>query len=102
MNYKKMLTSGVKKDGLRFCLDALQEECGELITAISHHRRGRKDDTHLILEMADVQIMLDMCRIGIDNEVGFAREIKRKAQKLRDIIKFKPVPEPKIRRKWKS
>jgi hypothetical protein len=69
--YKEMLKSAVEEDGMQFILDALQEECAELITAISHLRRGRVGIIDVIREAADVQIMLDMARVGIDDEVGF-------------------------------
>lgn len=87
--YKKMLKDGIETDGLQFCLDCLQEECAELITAISHVRRGRVKYGKIIMEMADVAIMSDMCRIGIDNEIGFNDRIKFKSDIIGNAIKFK-------------
>ena len=87
--YESMLNDGVKIDGLQYCLDCLQEECAELIVSISHRRRKRKDKKELIREMADVQIMLDMCKMGLKNHVGFEKEIISKAKELNDKIRFK-------------
>lgn len=88
-SYKRMLLDAVKTDGLQFCLDALQEECAELIQAISHMRRGRTSGDELIEEMADVTIMLDMVRVGIDKEVGFNDRIMVKSNKIGNAVKFK-------------
>jgi NTP pyrophosphatase (non-canonical NTP hydrolase) len=46
--------------GLRRQLRMTQEECGELIIAISHFIRGRKNSIdNLIEELADTQLMLN-------------------------------------------
>ena len=87
-----MLKDAIATDGLQFCLDALQEECGELVAAISHLRRKRVSNRRVIEEMANVSLMLDMCRLGIDDEVGFCDEIKRKSKKIGDVIKWKKQP----------
>lgn len=89
MQYKKMLHNAIMVDGVQFCLDCLQEEAAELIQAISHHRRGRKPASKIIEEMADVQIMLDMCRVGLDGEIGFEDRIKEKTAQIGAAIKFK-------------
>jgi hypothetical protein len=87
--YKKMLKDAVEGDGLQFVLDCLQEECAELITAISHLRRKRMGFDGVIREAADVQIMLDMARVGIDDEVGFHDFIEAKTKEIGDKIEFK-------------
>lgn len=88
-NYKQMLVDAIETDGLQFCLDALQEECAELIQAVSHMRRNRTSSDKLIEEMADVQIMLDMVRVGIDREIGFLDRITKKSHVIGDSIRFK-------------
>ena len=87
--YKSMLKEAIEVDGLQFALDALQEECSELISAISHLRRGRCDTTKVIEELADVIMMGDMVRIGLDNEIGFYDYIKAKSEKVGNKIRFK-------------
>ena len=89
MKYKQMLEDAVNTDGIQFCMDALQEECAELIQAISHLRRGRADTQNMIKEMADVQIMLDMVRVGLDGCVGFNDFIREKSNKIGDHVRFK-------------
>lgn len=89
--YQEMLLHAVRNDGLQFCLDALQEECSELIQAISHLRRGRSGTDEVISEMADVMIMMDMVRVGIEGEHGFYDKIKSKCKTIGDKIKFKGV-----------
>jgi NTP pyrophosphatase (non-canonical NTP hydrolase) len=87
--YKEMLLEAIKTDGLQFCLDCTQEEAAELIQAISHLRRGRKTVDEVITEMADLTIMLEMCRIGLDKEKGFADRIESKTAKIGENIRFK-------------
>lgn len=52
-----------RKNGLNNALDLMQEECAELVQAISKYRRypkNRKANTeHILEEMADVSILLD-------------------------------------------
>lgn len=87
--YKTMLKEAIEVDGLQFALDALQEECAELITAISHLRRNRCDSVKVIEELADMVMLADMVRVGIDDEIGFYDYIKQKSEKVGDKIKFK-------------
>lgn len=51
--------------GLNSQLDILQEELSELIQAVSKYRRG--DHTHILEEIADVEIMLDQVKYLIGN-----------------------------------
>ena len=87
--YRKMLLDCIETDGLQFCLDCAQEEAAEVIQAINHFRRKRKTASEVITEMADLTIMLEMCRIGLDNEKGFADRIESKTAKIGENIKFK-------------
>ena len=52
-------------------LDMLQEECGELIVAVNHFRRGRGDEKcrKLIGELVDVEIMLEQMKRLLDKEL---------------------------------
>lgn len=89
MGYKRMLKEAIETDGLQFCLDCLQEEAAELIVAINHLRRKRVDTRKVIEEMANVSLMLDMCKLGINDEVGFQNEIDSKSKKIGESIKWK-------------
>ena len=89
MGYKRMLKEAIETDGLQFCLDCLQEEAAELIVAINHLRRKRVDTRKVIEEMANVSLMLDMCKVGINDEVGFQNEIDSKSKKIGESIKWK-------------
>ena len=87
--YKRMLKDAIDTDGIDFCIDCLVEECAELIVAIRHYRRGRTNIHKVIEEMADVNLMCDMVRIGLDNEVGFYDVIKQKSIRVGERIAFK-------------
>ncbi len=89
MGYKRMLKEAIETDGLQFCLDCLQEEAAELIVAINHLRRKRVDTRKVIEEMANVSLMLDMCKVGINDEIGFQNEINSKSKKIGESIKWK-------------
>lgn len=88
-NYKKMLVEAVETDGIDFCLSCLEEECAELIVAIRHYYRGRVDISKVVEEMADVYLMSDMVRVGIDREIGFYDVIKKKSDIIGGRIAFK-------------
>lgn len=64
--YKKC----VEKWGVIPQLDQVQEECAELIVAISHLKRGRDSDHYKIAEeTADVEIMCGYIRYIIGDEL---------------------------------
>lgn len=51
--------------GLDSQLNILQEELSELIQAVSKYRRG--DQSHILEEIADVEIMLDQVKYLLGN-----------------------------------
>lgn len=51
--------------GLGSQLNILQEELSELIQAVSKYRRG--DQSHILEEIADVEIMLDQVKYLLGN-----------------------------------
>jgi hypothetical protein len=57
--------------------------------AINHLRRKRVDTRKVIEEMANVSLMLDMCKVGINDEIGFQNEINSKSKKIGESIKWK-------------
>ena len=74
--------------GLKPQLDILQEECAELIQAVSKFKRGKYDEytipSSLIEELADVEIMLNQIEylLGDDvrKEIGRVKKDKIKRQ----------------------
>lgn len=63
----EVLKSAVNRYGLEAQLNQLTEECGELIAAVNHFRRGRVcGRVELVEEMADVYILLEQIVIGLD------------------------------------
>lgn len=45
--------------GVEKQLEQLQEECGEVVTAVNHYRRGKRPLRHLLKEMEDVRNLLN-------------------------------------------
>lgn len=70
-------------------LDILQEECAEVIQAVSKVRRFGEDSNKasLIEELADLQCMIDLCYefdiLNGDDELDFEDRIKVKRSKLK-------------------
>jgi hypothetical protein len=58
-------------------LDMAIEEMAELIEAICHYRRNRKEPEDVANEIADVEIMMEQMRILIDSD-ALVNEIKQK------------------------
>lgn len=80
--------------GMDAQLDILQEECAELIQAISKYRRINKlpgfDSqaySDLIEEMTDVKIMLDQIEYLLDSPIAF--DIWRKQKIARQLERIK-------------
>ena len=88
-DYQKLLQTGLDNDGIQFCLNALQEECAELVVAISHLRRFRVSEVYVIEEMADVKLMIDMVKLGLSDNVSFDYFIERKAKRIGNHIRWK-------------
>lgn len=86
--YWQMLQYGLDRDGIEFILNTLQEECAELIVAISHLRRGRVTIDEVVEEMADVRMMTDMAKLGLVGDHEFLHVIFRKAVRLGRKIKW--------------
>lgn len=73
--------------------DMLIEECGELITALSHYKRSRADTERVIEEMVDVHIMveqflliLQMIRCRDDLEDYFIKRRKLVLERLSEKL----------------
>ena len=85
---QKAIEEIAKFYGLKPQLDILQEECAELIQAVSKFKRGNYDEytipSSLIEELADVEIMLNQIEylLGDDvrKDIGRVKEDKIKRQ----------------------
>jgi NTP pyrophosphatase (non-canonical NTP hydrolase) len=67
-------SAALEKWGLEAQLRMLQEECAELIVAISHLTRGRdKALREVAEEMADVRIVLDQCWTAFEESEYYMR-----------------------------
>ena len=73
----------INKWGEESQINMLNEECGELITAVAQFRRGRTSHHDVMTELADVFIMVEQITsmMGYDN---FEKELDRKLLKLKE------------------
>ena len=76
-----LVSSAVEKWGNATQMLLTMEECGELIVAINHFLRGRKDKRELAEEIADVEIMCTQMRYMIGDEI-VDKEKHRKLRRL--------------------
>lgn len=85
---RQILKDAVETFGIQNQLAMLQEECAELIVAISHYKRGRPGSTtNLSEEIADVHIMMNQIILATNLCVEFFKE--QKLQRLKErIMKF--------------
>lgn len=68
-------------------INMLNEECGELITAVAQLPRGRVSEHDVLTELADVHIMVEQIALilGYDK---FEKEKDRKLERLRERLKL--------------
>jgi NTP pyrophosphatase (non-canonical NTP hydrolase) len=64
-------------------VNMLNEELGELITAVAQFRRGRTSHHDVMTELADVFIMVEQIATMMSYE-DFEKELERKLIRLRD------------------
>ena len=64
-------------------INMLNEECGELITAIAQFKRGRTSHHDVMTELADVFIMVEQIA-SMMNYDDFEKELDRKLMRLKD------------------
>lgn len=77
--YKK----AIKTWGEEAQIDMLNEECGELITAVAQFKRGRTSHHDVMTELADVFIMVEQIATMMSYD-DFEKETDRKLARLRD------------------
>lgn len=65
---KKIIKEAVLTQGMEKQIQHFHEEIGELMTSISHLRRGRCDTDQLIVELVDARMMIDAIQeaFGVD------------------------------------
>ncbi len=57
--------------GMESQIDIMQEECAELVQAVSKYKRGKDNDfSHMLEEMADVTIMIEQVLYLLDNRMN--------------------------------
>jgi len=84
-----LLKEAITKYGIRSQLDLAQEECAELIVAISHCKRDRPNSTNEVIEeIADVRIMVTQLSI-IFGEENVDKIVIEKLTRLKQILKQK-------------
>ena len=83
----KIIKDSYDCDGINLKLVIAQEECAELIQAISKKLRGKEqNDMGILEEMADVYIVLEFLKIAFhfdDNDILSAAEVKLRREKER-------------------
>jgi NTP pyrophosphatase (non-canonical NTP hydrolase) len=73
----------IAKDGTESQIRQAQEECAELITALSHFCRGRRGARDEVAEeMADVEILLLQLRKIFENDKAVTSWKQKKLSKL--------------------
>lgn len=77
--YKKAL----KTWGEEAQVNMLDEEIGELITAVARFKRGRATHQDVMTELADVFIMVEQIATMMSHD-DFEKEVDRKLVRLRD------------------
>ena len=93
MTHDERITKIADNYGLDSQLDILQEECAELIVAVSKFKRG-KDTANIIEEIADVEIMLDQIVYLLDKKnnvdvyafigLWIEKKIRRQLERMSD------------------
>lgn len=79
---RKIAIAALNKHGGNAQLGVVQEECAELITAISHCKRKRTGaDAEVIAEAGDVAFMLEQVRV-IYGDAAIDDAMQRSALKL--------------------
>lgn len=90
----KIIKDSYDRDGINLKLVIAQEECAELIQAISKKLRGKEqNDMGILEEMADVYIVLEFLKIAFhfdDNDILSAAEVKLHREGERMGYAFKP------------
>jgi len=79
----ELYKEAINKWGEEAQVNMLNEECGELITAVAQFRRGRTSHHDVMTELADAFIMIEQVATMMNYE-DFEKELDRKLIRLRD------------------
>lgn len=79
--YEKVINSW----GVEHQLRLVEEEVGEMLTALAQRLRGRTDNAAVITELADVTIMMEQMALLFDWD-GFWKEKEYKLQRLQERL----------------
>lgn len=83
---QSVLRRALRRYGFEAQLSMLTEECGELVAAVNHYRRGRAGAFEaMIEEIADVEILIEQMRLVYGAEIDAARA--RKLARLRERLR---------------
>jgi hypothetical protein len=74
MDDKETLEEAIVLWGIEAQFDMVVEECAELINAIQKHKRGRVDESNILEEAVDVDILLDQVKIWSKIRDAFATQ----------------------------
>jgi NTP pyrophosphatase (non-canonical NTP hydrolase) len=92
MMKEDVLSLAIKTFGEKEQEEVAMEECAELIQAISHKHRGRKNN--IAEEIADVEIMLEQLKIINDCHEKTAHIKRKKLLRLKDYVLHKNGVKP--------
>ena len=81
----EIYNTATEKWGWEAQREMIYEECGELITAVARHKRGRATKEDIITELADVSIMVEQLAqlLGYGD---YEKEKDRKLERLKDKL----------------
>lgn len=85
MNLEELYEKTLNCWGEQAQYDQAVEECAELITALKHYRRGKKDAQAVIEELADVSLMLGQLT-WMFGEEQVRQTIQKKLEKLEFLL----------------
>jgi len=83
-----LFKSVIKKFGIEHQIAIFTEEVGELLVAISRHRRHRGSADEVVEELVDLSIMIGQMRIIYDpDNIKFHEIYRNKIDKLNKLLK---------------
>lgn len=87
--FDRITQDALKKWGDNVQKEMLVEECGELIVAIKHEKRGKCTSEDVLSELADVFILvMQMAHVyGAEN---FEKHLRQKMERLEETIASQP------------
>ena len=85
---RELFKSIVKKFGIEAQIAIFTEEVGELLVAISRHRRHRGNEDEVVEELVDLSIMIGQMRTIYDpDNIKFHEIYKSKIDRLNKLLK---------------